>query len=72
MISTNTKNAQHSERKEATLASRYGEIGIPAVAAALQYKSNARNPVSSPGSVLTVRRPSFTRTGQRTSTDLAA
>jgi hypothetical protein len=48
MSSTNTKNAQGTSRKVASLDSRYGEIGIPAVAAALQYTSDAKNAVAAP------------------------
>ena len=43
MKSTNTENAQHPRRTEASLHSRYGDIGIPAVAAAMQYKTDAKN-----------------------------
>ena len=71
MKSTNTENHQRSQRKETSLDSRYGEIGIPAVAAALQYKSDAKNRVSAPRSVLTVMRPSVP-TAERMSADLAA
>ena len=37
-----------SPRNEANLDSRYGEIGISAVAAALQYQSEAKNPAYAP------------------------
>jgi hypothetical protein len=40
--------AQDTRRKETNLDSRYGEIGIPAVAAALRYQSEAKNPVGAP------------------------
>ena len=39
----NTENVQGSSRKAASLDSRYGEIGIPAVAAALQYTGEAKS-----------------------------
>ncbi len=39
---------QKSPRNEPNLDSRYGEIGISAVAAALQYKSAAKNPAYAP------------------------
>jgi len=39
---------QNSPRNEPNLDSRYGEIGISAVAAALQYKSVAKNPAYAP------------------------
>jgi hypothetical protein len=39
---------ENSRRKEPNLDSRYGEIGIPAVAAALRYQSEARNPAYAP------------------------
>lgn len=48
MKSTNTENAQHPRRTEASLHSRYGDIGIPAVAAAMQYKTDAKNDTKSP------------------------
>jgi hypothetical protein len=48
-----TKNnaAQSNEnvrRDEPNLDSRYGEIGISAVAAALQYQSEVKNPAYAP------------------------
>jgi hypothetical protein len=48
-----TKNnaAQAGEnpcRNESSLDSRYGEIGISAVAAALQYQSEVKNPAYAP------------------------
>jgi hypothetical protein len=48
-----TKNnaAQSGEnacRDESSLDSRYGEIGISAVAAALQYQSKVKNPAYAP------------------------
>jgi hypothetical protein len=39
---------EHSRRGEQDLDSRYGEIGISAVAAALQFKSEAKNPAYAP------------------------
>jgi hypothetical protein len=46
------KNTSESEVKSSRVApnlhSRYGEIGISAVAAALQYKSEAKNPAYAP------------------------
>jgi hypothetical protein len=39
---TNTKNAQGSSRNNCNLDSRYGEIGIPAVAAAVQYTGDVK------------------------------
>jgi hypothetical protein len=43
MRSNKTENAQGSSRKSASLDSRYGQIGIPAVAAALQYTGEVKN-----------------------------
>ena len=48
MKSTNTENAQHPRRTEASLHSRYGDIGIPAVAAAMQYKTDTKTPADAP------------------------
>jgi hypothetical protein len=45
---TNTRNVQGSSRKVPSLDSRYGEIGIPAVAAALQYTSDAKTAGTAP------------------------
>jgi hypothetical protein len=42
MTTTNTRNVQGTSRKVASLDSRYGEIGIPAVAAALQYSGDTK------------------------------
>jgi len=42
------KTLDKSPRNEPNLDSRYGEIGISAVAAALQYKSVAKNPAYAP------------------------
>ena len=40
--------AQNTRRKETNLDSRYGEIGIPAVAAALRYQSEGKKPAYAP------------------------
>ncbi len=40
--------AQDTRRKETNLDSRYGEIGIPAVAAALRYQSEVKSPAGAP------------------------
>jgi len=45
---TNIRNVQGSSRKVPSLDSRYGEIGIPAVAAAVQYTSDAKTAGSAP------------------------
>jgi hypothetical protein len=37
-----------SEREESSLDGRYGKIGISAVAAALPYQSDAKNPAYAP------------------------
>ena len=42
------KTAQGSRREEASLDSQYGEIGISAVAAALQYQSDTSKPAPCP------------------------
>ncbi len=43
------RQANHSPRSaEPNLDSRYGEIGISAVAAALQYQSEVKNPAYAP------------------------
>jgi hypothetical protein len=48
------KTKNNSGHNEPNLDSRYGEIGISAVAAALQYKTeaktDAKNPASAPAS----------------------
>jgi hypothetical protein len=41
-------SSQNNSRNEPNLDSRYGEIGISAVAAALQYQSEAKNPAYAP------------------------
>jgi hypothetical protein len=43
-----TKTRPDSKRDEPTLDRRYGKIGISAVAAALPYQSNAKNPADAP------------------------
>jgi hypothetical protein len=43
-----TATAGIEEREQASLDRRYGEIGIPAVAAALRYQSDAKNPAYAP------------------------
>ena len=48
MKSTNTENGQRPRRTEASLHSRYGDIGIPAVAAAMQYKTDTKTPADAP------------------------
>jgi hypothetical protein len=48
MKSTKTENGQRPRRTEASLHSRYGDIGIPAVAAAMQYKTDAKNGTKTP------------------------
>ena len=45
------ETAQNSRRTEPGLDSKYGEIGISAVAAALQYKSKSKNPAYAPAVV---------------------
>jgi len=49
---TNKKTAagfnQNGRRSEPNLDSRYGEIGISAVAAALRYQSEVKNPAYAP------------------------
>ena len=42
------ESLEMSQRSEASLDSRYREIGIPAVAAALPYRSKAQNPAYAP------------------------
>jgi hypothetical protein len=49
MTKKNTaKSKQNADRAELNLDSRYGEIGISAVAAALQYKSKAKTSADAP------------------------
>ena len=47
MNSNNAANAT-SKREDANLDGRYGKIGISAVAAALRYQSEAKNPAYAP------------------------
>lgn len=61
MKSTNTENIQRPRHTEANLHSRYGEIGIPAVAAAVQYKTDAKGLAPAPAAA-----------DERVSTNLAA
>ena len=42
MTKNNSTTAQSQTRSEADLDSRYGAIGIPAVAAALQFKGEVK------------------------------
>ncbi len=42
------RGSEHPRRDEQDLDSRYGEIGISAVAAALQFKNEAKNPAYAP------------------------
>lgn len=42
------KIAQPKHQSETSLARRYGRIGISAVAAALPYQSDAKNPAYAP------------------------
>jgi hypothetical protein len=49
MTKKNTaKSKQNADRAEPNLDSRYGEIGISAVAAALRYQSEVKNPAYAP------------------------
>ncbi len=49
MIKNNAaKSNENACRDEPNLDSRYGAIGIPAVAAALQYQSEVKNPAYAP------------------------
>ena len=43
-----TPSTQPTSGNEADLGSRYGEIGISALAAALHYKSDNKNPAYAP------------------------
>jgi hypothetical protein len=45
---TAAQSKQSTRRNEPTLDSRYGEIGISAVAAALQFRSEVKNPAYAP------------------------
>jgi len=42
------QSSENASRNEPNLDSRYGEIGISAVAAALQYQSAVKNPAYAP------------------------
>jgi len=42
------QSGENARRDESSLDSRYGEIGIPAVAAALPYRSEVKNPAYAP------------------------
>ena len=49
MIKNNApQSGENACRDESSLDSRYGEIGIPAVAAALRYRSEVKNPAYAP------------------------
>ena len=45
---TTKPSKQNTPREEQTLDARYGEIGISAVAAALKFKSESKNPAYAP------------------------
>jgi hypothetical protein len=42
------QSGENARRDQSSLDSRYGEIGISAVAAALQYQSEVKNPAYAP------------------------
>jgi hypothetical protein len=44
----NTKNPQNAQPPRIDLDSHYGQIGISAVAAALQYKGETKAPANAP------------------------
>jgi len=48
MKKTKTTSAKMQPRSDADLDSRYGAIGIPAVAAALQFTRKTKNPATAP------------------------
>jgi hypothetical protein len=48
MNKTKTASTNPQARLDGDLDSRYGAIGIPAVAAALQFKSEVKNPAYAP------------------------
>jgi len=49
MIKNNaTQSTENARRNESSLDSRYGQIGISAVAAALPYQSEVKNPAYAP------------------------
>jgi hypothetical protein len=45
---TAAQTSQNASRAEPNLDSRYGKIGISAVTAALQYRSEVKNPADAP------------------------
>ncbi len=45
---TSNNAIQSPQQKDQDLDARYGKIGIPAVAAALAYQSDAKNPAYAP------------------------
>ncbi len=45
---TTAKTSENSRHEEANLDSRYGQIGISAVAAAVQYQGGIKNPAPAP------------------------
>ena len=47
-MNAKTASVATEQREQASLDRRYGEIGIPAVAAALRYQSDAKNPAYAP------------------------
>jgi hypothetical protein len=47
MKSTTAANTRDT-REDKNLDGRYGKIGIPAVAAAIRYQSDAKNPACAP------------------------
>jgi hypothetical protein len=48
MMRSTTAPAEQARTREAELDVRYGKIGISAVAAALRYQSDAKNPAYAP------------------------
>lgn len=48
MMRSTTAQAEQTRTREAELDVRYGKIGISAVAAALRYQSDAKNPAYAP------------------------
>ncbi len=47
-MKSNSAAPSSAQRKSEDLDGRYGKIGIPAVAAALPYQSDAKNPAYAP------------------------
>jgi hypothetical protein len=47
-MKSQTATPTTSKRTDENLDGRYGKIGIPAVAAAVQYKCDAKNPAYAP------------------------